>query len=144
MAFLSRSVEETEALGERIGTLIQPGTVLAMQGGLGAGKTAFARGIARGLGVAETITSPTYTLVNEYSGTMPFYHMDAYRLAGSEEFELLDASAYLYGSGVCLIEWSERVTQALPKDAATVSIAVNDDGFRQINLDCPYLEEALA
>lgn len=144
MTFSSHSVEETEALGERLARLARPGTVMAMRGDLGAGKTAFARGVARGLSVSETITSPTYTLVNEYEGAMPFYHIDAYRLSGADEFELLDAAAYLYGRGLCLVEWSERVERALPRDACTISIIAAPDGRREICLDCPYLEEALA
>lgn len=137
-------MEDTEALGERVGKLLIPGTVIAMRGGLGAGKTVFARGIARGLGVEDSITSPTYTLINEYQGRLPFYHMDAYRLAGEEEFDFLDARRYLYGDGVCLIEWSERVEKVLPENAVTIIIEVRGDASRTISLQAPWLEKAIS
>jgi len=137
------SVEDTEAFGERVGAVAAPGTVLALRGGLGAGKTAFARGLARGLGVSGPVTSPTYTLVNEYEGRMPFYHMDAYRLGSEADFELLDAARYLYGDGLCAIEWSERVAGALPPDAVVVEIVPRDNGSRTILLTGAVIEEAL-
>ncbi len=118
--------------------------VLALRGGLGAGKTALCRGIARGLRVAEPITSPTYTLINEYEGAMPFYHFDAYRLSSAAEFSLLDADRYLYGDGLCAIEWSERVSNALPDSAIVISIEPTTDGSRVIRIEGTILEEALS
>lgn len=118
--------------------------VLALRGGLGAGKTALCRGIGRGLAVAEPITSPTYTLINEYEGAMPFYHFDAYRLSSADEFTLLDADRYLYGDGLCAIEWSERVSQALPDTAITIGLNPAPDGSRVVTIDGRELEEALS
>jgi len=128
----------------RIAKAARPGMILALRGGLGAGKTALCRGIARGLNVVEPITSPTYTLINEYDGVMPFYHFDAYRLSSAAEFELLDADRYLYGDGLCAIEWSERVSKALPDSVIMISIEPAIDGSRAISLDGPVLEEALS
>jgi len=123
--------------------LAQAGTVIAFKGGLGAGKTAFTRGLARGLGISDPVTSPTYTLVNEYGGgRLPLYHIDAYRLGSAEEFELMDARRYLYGDGLCAVEWSERVAQAIPAYAVIVAIEPLDDGSRRILLS-GYIEELL-
>lgn len=133
----------TEALGERIGRAAGPRTVIAFRGGLGAGKTAMCRGIARGLGVTEPITSPTYTLINEYEGTLPFYHFDAYRLSSADEFQQLDSDRYFYGDGVCAVEWSERVTEALPKDAVIIEIEPEPDGSRRISIIGAVIEGAL-
>jgi tRNA threonylcarbamoyladenosine biosynthesis protein TsaE len=107
-------------LGARIGRACAAGTVIALRGGLAAGKTTLAKGIARGLGIEEEITSPTFTLLNEYSGRLPFYHMDAYRLSGSEDFRALGSDEALYGEGVCAVEWSERVDDALPDDRTVI------------------------
>jgi tRNA threonylcarbamoyladenosine biosynthesis protein TsaE len=123
---------------------VRPGTIIAFQGGLGAGKTVFARGLARGLGIEEAITSPTYTIVNEYEGRMPFFHMDAYRLRSAEEFELLDSTRYLYGKGLCAIEWSERIEDALPENVVRISITPENDGSRSISISGRCIEEALA
>lgn len=144
MTFVSRSVGDTEALGARLALAAKPGSVFALRGGLGAGKTAMTRGIAKGLGVTAPVTSPTYTLVNEYEGDMPLYHMDAYRLRGADEFELLDAAAYLYGEGLCVVEWSERVADALPGYAASIEILPEPDGTRIITIRDSALEAALA
>ncbi len=136
-------VEDTEALAERIAGLAHAGTVIAFKGGLGAGKTAFTRGLARGLGISDPVTSPSYTLVNEYGGgRFPLYHIDAYRLGSAEEFELMDAKRYLYGDGLCAVEWSERVAQAIPAYAVVVAIEPRDDGSRLIRLS-GYIEELL-
>ena len=120
----------------------QPGTILAFKGGLGAGKTVFARGLARGLDIEETITSPTYTLVNEYEGRMPFFHIDAYRLHSAEEFDLLDSSRLLYGPGLCAIEWSERIEDALPEKAVNITITPESDGSRTITISGEIIERA--
>lgn len=118
--------------------------MFALRGGLGAGKTALCRGIGRGLGVSDAVTSPTYTLINEYEGTLPFYHVDAYRLGSAAEFESLDSSRYLYGDGVCAIEWSERVAEALPADAVVVEIEPAHDGQRLVRITGGRIEEALS
>lgn len=98
---------------------------MALRSGLGGGKTCFVRGIARGLGIGEMITSPTYTIVSEYPGEVPFYHIDAWRLAGDEDFENLGGPELLSGGGIAVIEWSERLPRSLPADAITVSIEIS-------------------
>ena len=112
MEYLSHSVEETEALGETLGKTLQPGAVVAYFGGLGMGKTAFTRGLARGLGCTERVTSPTFTIVNEYPGRIPLYHFDMYRLADSDALFDIGWEDYLAGGGVCAVEWSEQVEDA--------------------------------
>ena len=114
MEFITHAPEQTEALGERLAARLRPGDVVAYYGGLGAGKTAFTRGLARGLGVTEPVTSPTYTIVNEYlSGRMPLFHFDMYRLSSSEELFDIGWEDYLQRGGVCAVEWSENVADAL-------------------------------
>mgnify|MGYP000892653024 CR=1 FL=1 len=131
-------------MAERIGATLRPGAVVAYTGGLGAGKTAFTRGLARGLGIADPVTSPTYTIVNEYEGgRLTLYHIDAYRLSGPDEFELMDSAAYLYGGGVCAVEWSERVAAALPSDALRIDIEPIGDDVRRIRVYGQALEEKL-
>jgi len=116
-------------LGERFAEKLKKGSVIALKGGLGAGKTCLVKGIARGLGVAEIVTSPTYTIVSEYSArlngeTVPLYHIDAYRLNGDEDFENTGAGELMGGGGIALIEWSERVSRSLPPDAITMEIEI--------------------
>jgi len=101
------------------------------------------RGIARGLGVKAPVTSPTYTLINEYDGTIPFYHFDAYRLSSAEEFLQLDPDRYFYGDGVCAVEWSERVAGAMPDDAVVIDMEPRPDGSRLVTVSGAALEEAL-
>lgn len=114
MEFLTASPAQTEALGQRLAALLQPGDVIAYTGDLGAGKTAFTRGIAAGLGIREPVTSPTYTIVNEYhSGKMPLFHFDMYRLGSADELFDIGWEDYLVRGGVCCVEWSENVQEAL-------------------------------
>lgn len=131
------------ALGERIGRSLEAGTVIALRGGLAAGKTTLAKGIARGLGIQEDVTSPTYTIISEYRGRLTLYHMDAYRLDGEEDFLALGAEEYVYGSGVCVIEWSERVECALPPDAERIELQALEDGGRRLRIIGPRLEGIL-
>ena len=113
MVFSSDSPARTEEFGERIAARLHPGDVIACYGGLGMGKTAFTRGLARGLGVAEPITSPTYTIVNEYlEGRMPLFHFDMYRLRSSDELFDIGWEDYIARGGVCCVEWSENVDDA--------------------------------
>ena len=123
MEYLSHSPEETEHIGEMLGRRLRPGTVVAYRGGLGMGKTAFTRGLARGLGCAGRVTSPTFTIVNEYDGATPLFHFDMYRLGSSDELFDIGWEDYLERGGVCVVEWSENVADALPSDAIIVSIA---------------------
>ena len=117
------------------------GTVIALRGGLGAGKTTFAKGFARGLGVSEEVTSPTYTIVSEYEGRLRLHHVDAYRLSGSEDFESIGGEDLVADEGgVCLIEWSERIEGALPARTAVADIAVEADGSRVLRLEGAGLE----
>jgi len=114
MEFITRSPEETETLGSRLAQLLEAGDVIAYSGDLGAGKTAFTRGLASGLGITEPVTSPTYTIVNEYlSGRLPLFHFDMYRLSSSEELFDIGWEDYLLRGGVCAVEWSENVSDAL-------------------------------
>lgn len=123
MEYLSHSPEETEQLGEQLGRTLRPGSVVAYRGDLGMGKTAFTRGLARGLGCTCRVTSPTFTIVNEYSGVLPLFHFDMYRLDSSDELFDIGWEDYLSRGGVCAVEWSERVEDALPDDTLWVSIA---------------------
>jgi len=113
MRFYTSSVEETEALGRRLGRQLRPGAVVAYYGDLGSGKTAFTRGLAQGLGITARVTSPTYTIVNEYEGTVPLFHFDMYRLSSAEELFEIGWEDYLERGGVIAVEWSERVSEAL-------------------------------
>lgn len=134
MEFLTSSPEQTEAVGEALAAHLHPGDVIAYYGGLGAGKTAFTRGLARGLGVCEPVTSPTYTIVNEYlSGGMPLFHFDMYRLSSSEELFDIGWEDYLARGGVCAVEWSENVDDALT-DAISVRIERTGDDSRRITI----------
>ncbi|GHV81540.1 hypothetical protein AGMMS49991_00980 [Spirochaetia bacterium] len=128
--FISSSPEETTSLGEKLGRLLPPGSIVALRGGLGAGKTCFTKGIALALGVREEVTSPTYTIISEYEGTLPLYHIDAYRLAGDDDFGALGADELLYGKGLSVIEWSERLPHSIPPEAVIVEIALIDTDFQ--------------
>ena len=136
--------EQTEALGFRLGQLIQPGAVIAYTGDLGAGKTAFTRGLARGLGIPDRVTSPTFTIVNEYEGgRLPLFHFDMYRLGSSDELFDIGWEDYLARGGVCAVEWSENVDDALDDDAIRVDIRRGaQDDQRVISVTgCPDLTE---
>ena len=135
MQFITNAPEETEALGEKLAKLLRPGTVLAYLGDLGAGKTAFTRGLARGLGCRETVTSPTYTIVNEYlGGRLPLFHFDMYRLTSSDDLWDIGWEDYLDRQGVCAVEWSENVPEAMA-GALTVQIEKLGDSVRRITID---------
>ena len=139
MEFITNSPIETEKVGEALGKVLKPGTILAYEGDLGAGKTAFTRGLARGLGATEQVTSPTYTIVNEYlSGRMPLFHFDMYRLSCADDLWDIGWEDYLDRNGVCAVEWSENVTEAM-EDAITVCIQKLGEDIRKITItggDC--------
>ena len=135
MTFITHSQEETIALGEKIGSRLKKGDVIAMQGTLAAGKTTITKGIARALGISDTITSPTFCLISEYYGKMPLYHMDVYRLDGAEDFVNLGTDDMIYGDGVSIIEWSEKIMSELPKKTIILRITPNDDGSRLIEIE---------
>lgn len=135
MEFITHSPEETEKIGEALAKSLQPGTILAYRGDLGAGKTAFTRGLARGLGCKETVTSPTYTIVNEYlGGRLPLFHFDMYRLASSDDLWDIGWEDYLDREGVCAVEWSENVQDAM-EDAITVTIEKLGETTRRITIE---------
>ena len=135
MEFITHSPEETEAVGAALGRIVPAGTVIAYCGDLGAGKTAFTRGLARGLGCTEQVTSPTYTIVNEYlSGRAPLFHFDMYRLRSADDLWDIGWEDYLDRNGVCAVEWSENVREAL-EDAMTVRIDKLGDDTRRITLE---------
>lgn len=127
MQFLSHSTQETEAIGEELAQKLRGGDVLAFTGSLGMGKTAFTRGLARGLGCRGRVTSPTFTIVNEYEGRTPLFHFDMYRLGSSDELFDIGWDDYLARGGVCAVEWSERVSDSLPEDTIFVDIARTDE-----------------
>lgn len=136
MTFLTKSSEQTVELGRKIGKLLKPGDVIAMSGTLAAGKTTITKGIAESLGVKDNVTSPTFCLISEYEGEkMPLYHMDVYRLDGEEDFLNLGVEEFLYGNGVCIIEWSEKVKNTLPKKTIYMNITPNQDSSRTINIE---------
>ena len=138
MEYLSRCEADTEALGERLAAVLTPGSVVAYVGGLGMGKTAFTRGLARGLGYTGRVTSPTFTIVNEYEGTgLPLFHFDMYRLEDADALFDIGWDDYLDRGGVCAVEWSERVTEALPADTVWIHISRCDqqDSWRTITIE---------
>ena len=135
MQFITKSPEETELLGQKLGAALRGGEVIAYRGDLGAGKTAFTRGLARGLGISMRVTSPTYTIVNEYTGgRLPLFHFDMYRLGSSDELFDIGWEDYLLRGGVCAVEWSENVADAM-QDAVTVSIEKTGDDERRITIE---------
>ena len=134
MEFLTNSPEETEKVGAALGRILNPGAVIAYRGDLGAGKTAFTRGLARGLGCGDIVTSPTYTIVNEYlSGRIPLFHFDMYRLGSSDDLWDIGWEDYLERGGVCAVEWSENVDDAM-EDAIWVTIEKTGEDSRKITI----------
>ena len=137
MEYISSSVKETEDVGAGLAQRLAPGAVVAFTGDLGAGKTAFVRGMARGLGVADRVTSPTFTIVNEYGdGRLPLFHFDMYRLGGADELFDIGWEDYLARGGICAVEWSEIVDDALDADCIRVDIRRGaDDSQRVITIE---------
>ena len=135
MEFLTNSPAETEAVGAALGKILKPGTVIAYRGDLGAGKTAFTRGLAKGLGADDMVTSPTYTIVNEYlGGRMPLFHFDMYRLASSDDLWDIGWDDYLDRNGVCAVEWSENVDDAM-EDPIVITIEKLGEDTRHITIE---------
>ncbi len=135
MVFQTHSPAETEALGAALGRILPAGTILAYRGDLGAGKTAFTRGLARGLGYTEPVTSPTYTIVNEYlGGRLPLFHFDMYRLASSDDLWDIGWEDYLDRNGICAVEWSENVDDAM-ENAVYVTISKTGEESREICIE---------
>ncbi len=135
MEFITNSPAQTEAVGAALAAHLTPGTVIAYRGDLGAGKTAFTRGLARGLGVKERVTSPTYTIVNEYlGGRLPLFHFDMYRLGSEDELFDIGWEDYLERGGICAVEWSENVWGAM-ENAIVITISRLDEDTRRIEIE---------
>jgi tRNA threonylcarbamoyladenosine biosynthesis protein TsaE len=134
---VTHNAEETRALGFRLGRLLKPGDVLALEGPLGAGKTELVRGLCRGLKIPEEIEvqSPTFTIVNVYPGEVPLYHIDLYRVNDATELYNIGLEEYLYGDGVSAVEWFSLCPQARPKKYLSLEIAFLDAGSRKISLE---------
>lgn len=132
---LSHSPEETFRLGENLGKMARPGDVFCLNGELGTGKTVFARGVAAGLEVRGRVASPTFTLINEHQGRIPFYHMDVYRLGSPGEMWDLGYEEYFYGLGVTLVEWAHLVDEVLPGDRLDINISQTGNQSREITLN---------
>lgn len=135
ISFYSDSVEDTRKLGRVIGENVQPGEILLLTGGLGAGKTTLTQGILWGLGSDEYARSPTFVLVNEYHARIPVYHMDLYRLDTFEEIDGLGLEDYLFGDGLCVIEWADKAQGYFPLDHVDISIETVSDSSRVFTLD---------
>ncbi len=147
LTIVTRSAGETLSLGRRLGRLLGPGTVLALRGELGAGKTCFVQGLARGLGVKEDhVVSPTFVLVREYRGRLPLYHIDLYRLSAGREVESLGLEEYLEGEGVCAVEWAEKAEGILPASGPRITLTLRSASSRTIKLEGlpPAVEKSLA
>lgn len=127
--------EETYNLGVRIGTQLKPGDIVVMNGDLGAGKTHLTKGIAEGLEVSDYITSPTFTIVNEYSGRLPLYHFDVYRIEDIHEMYEIGFEEYIYGRGVSIIEWGDMIRELLPEEVIDIRISKLKDDERKIIID---------
>ena len=135
MKYTTNSPAETEAIGAALGKILPPGSVIAYRGDLGAGKTAFTRGLARGLGCKEIVTSPTYTIVNEYlGGRIPLFHFDMYRLRSSDDLFDIGWEDYLDRGGICAVEWSENVPEAV---AGAITVSIRKDPAQD---DLRYIE----
>jgi tRNA threonylcarbamoyladenosine biosynthesis protein TsaE len=130
------SIDQTEAFGKALGEVAGPGDVITLEGPLGAGKTALTQAIARGLEVDPRIyvTSPTFSLLHEYQGRIPLYHMDLYRLSGVDEIESLGFSEYFYSNGLTVIEWPERLETLMPSERLHIELAISGEASRTANL----------
>jgi tRNA threonylcarbamoyladenosine biosynthesis protein TsaE len=132
---LSKSPTETQALGARLGAMVEAGDIIALEGELGAGKTCLAQGIGQGMGVQDPIISPTFTLIREYQGVcLPLFHIDCYRLESLSEAWALGLDDYFYDDGVCVIEWAERLEGLLPEEHLWVHIKWVDENCRRLRL----------
>ena len=136
MLTVTNSASETRALGEQLASGLRPGDTVILEGELGAGKSELARGIARGLGVTETVTSPSFTILNVYeSGRCPLYHFDWYRLENEEELYELGMDEYLGGDGIAVVEWAERCPDAVPEDCIRIRLEATGEETRRITVN---------
>jgi len=134
MIIITKSENETMLEGEKLGKTLIPGSIVALYGGLGAGKTAFTRGLAAGLGILMSVSSPTFTIVNEYPGKIPLFHFDMYRLGSEAELFDIGWDDYLERGGVCAVEWSEKVPNAFPPETIKVTLSRLDDNTRKLEI----------
>jgi len=134
MNILSHSPEETQSLGRQLGRLAQAGDLLLLVGSLGAGKTCLTQGIAWGLGVEGYATSPSFVVINQYWGRLPLYHIDLYRLDSIDEIVELGLEDYLYGTGVCVVEWAEKALAVLPTEHLLITMSFLSDTSRNLVL----------
>lgn len=125
-------VEETQRFAERLAVLLQPADLLALEGDLGAGKTTFTQGLARGLGVRSVVNSPTFTIIKEYQGSLPLYHMDVYRVG--DDVDSLGLDDYFFGEGICVVEWASLIEGVLPPERLTIFLRRIDDEQRLVEL----------
>jgi len=133
LTIITKSPEETKKLGEEVGKLTKAGDLLAFYGELGAGKTCFIQGISKGLEVKDCVTSPSFTIVNEYQGKIPIYHFDLFRLDNSEDILELGYEEYFYGEGLIVVEWAEKIENFLPKEHLKIDIEFKDYYQREIS-----------
>ncbi len=126
------NTKETEKLGLKLGKLLKPGDVICLNGDLGSGKTTLTKSIGKGMGVQDYITSPTFTIINEYYSELNLYHFDTYRLENIEDVEYLGFDEYFYGEGVCVVEWAEKIREFLPEDYLVLNIERIDEDIREI------------
>ncbi|MGN7178556.1 tRNA (adenosine(37)-N6)-threonylcarbamoyltransferase complex ATPase subunit type 1 TsaE [Paenibacillus sp. FSL R5-0490] len=131
--FISKKPEDTMGFSEKLGSLLQPGDVLALEGDLGAGKTTFTKGLAKGLNITRNVNSPTFTIIKEYHGRLPLYHMDVYRVEDS--FEDLGFDEYFDGNGVTVVEWAHLVKEQLPEELLTIYLYLDDHDSRRLVLE---------
>lgn len=143
MKYLSRSEKETFDIGVEIGKRLQTGDVISLTGDLGAGKTHLTKGIAAGLGVDDYVTSPTFTIVNEYQGRLPFYHFDVYRINDIQEMYEIGFDEYLFGNGVCIVEWGDMVDELLPESTTHIFMKNIDDTTREIDIKSSRFDNIL-
>lgn len=133
-----KNLRETELLGEKIADRLKKGTVIALIGELGTGKTAMTKAIAKGLGITENVNSPTFTLVQEYySGKLPFFHFDVYRVDAIDELDVIDFNEYFYSDGICVVEWADLIEKELPDEAIRVFIEYAEEDSRIIKIEDP-------
>ena len=133
-SFKTESAAETIALGEEIGRKLSPGAVVALNGGLGAGKTWLSKGIAKALGFGGDVVSPTFTIINIYAGKVPIYHFDCYRLNSNADLENIGYEEYFYGKGVTLVEWAEKIAGLLPENSVYIDIKTKGENSREFQI----------
>lgn len=129
------NIKETELIAHRLGKKVKAGDIICLIGDLGAGKTTFTQSLAKGMEVDDYVTSPTFTIIQEYEGRIPLYHFDVYRIADSSEMYDIGFDEYVYGSGVCVIEWAHLIKDVLPKDYLWIELNYIDDTKRKINFE---------